>query len=216
MRALTNPRALSSIAKVGLVSGPLGVLLDNQHGLFGTLNYSSFAYTFSIGETLLVKSAYWVPVLFTFAGVAMSAIQLAADARFPSERSRVQPSWPTTLNNIGFFAALYYISGALDSVQYDPLIINLILSAIAVAGFSVFDGTVAGLILALATAIAGPIAEIGLINVTKLYSYSHADILGICQWIPAVYFLGGSAVGNLARSWAYGVEDSKDRDTTEK
>ena len=215
MRALTNPRALSSIAKVGLVSGPLGVLLDNQHGLFGTLNYSSFGYTFSIGDTLLVKSAYWVPFLFAFAGVAMSTIQLAADARFPSERARVQ-SWPKTLNNIGFFAALYYISGALDSLEYDPLIINLILSIIAVAGFCVFDGTFAGLILALATAFAGPIAEIGLINVFRLYNYSHADIFGICQWIPAVYFLGGSAVGNLARTWAYGIEDNKDRGTTEK
>ena len=30
-----------------------------------------------------------------------------------------------------------------------------------------------------------------------LYTYANADFMGICSWIPAVYFLGGPAVGNL-------------------
>jgi hypothetical protein len=104
--------------------------------------------------------------------------------------------------NIGLFSLQYYISGALDFLGWAPLPINLVLTVIALAGFLMFDGSSAGLLLAISTAVAGPTAEIVLINGPHLYNYTHADILGICSWIPAVYFLGGSAVGNLTRMFA--------------
>ena len=214
-RALSLGGRLSSIAKVTAISGPLGVLLDNQHGLFNVLNYNSNGWPFSIvvGDAVLVKSACWVPLLFMFAGAAMSTIQLVADELIPSSlpnNNNNPPSWGKTLNNIGSFALLYYISGALDYLQYDPLTINLVLSVLAVAGFVYFDGSKSGLLLALATALAGPLAEIVLINGPHLYTYTHADVLGIASWIPAVYFLGASAVGNLARTLLV-EEDSKSR-----
>ena len=128
----------------------------------------------------------------------MSTIQIFVDTW--SMGSVKKSNAPRTLYNISLFSFQYYISGALDFLRYDPLTINLVLSAIACAGFLYFDGTVAGLILALATAVAGPAAELALINGPHAYIYSHADFYGIATWIPAVYFLGGSAVGNLARS----------------
>ena len=103
------------------------------------------------------------------------------------------------LYGISAFSGQYYVSGALDYSLIDPLQINIILSTAAILGFQYFDGSFAGLYLAIATAIAGPVAEIFLINIIHLYSYTHADVLGICSWIPSIYFLGGSAVGNLAR-----------------
>ena len=71
-----------------------------------------------------------------------------------------------------------------------------------------FDGTTAGFTLAVATAISGPIAEIALTS-SGLYTYVQADVLRIASWIPAVYFLGGSAVGNLTR-WMYNGAVEKD------
>jgi len=201
-RGLSAPATAAAVAQVGIISAPLGVALDNQHGLFGVLTYNAWSYTISSpfdASALLVKSAYWVPALFAIAGLAMSLIQLTADAYITG--SVRQSSSPKTLYNISLFAFQYYLSGALDFLRYDTLTINLILSALAVGGFLFFDGTVPGLVLALATAVAGPAAELALINgPPHAYFYTHADILGICSWIPAVYFLGASAVGNLARS----------------
>ena len=156
----------------------------------------------------LIKSAYWVPILFAFAGLAMSTILLYTDKLLSTDINKLSLTWPKVLYCISLFSGQYYLSGALDYLQYDPLVINIILSVIAIIGFLYFDGTIAGLILALSTSLAGPIAEILLINITHLYSYTHADIYGIDSWIPAVYFLGGSAVGNLARKWAEPTTDT--------
>ena len=175
---------------------------DNQHGLFDVLNYHSLNMNLIIDDTYLIKSAYWVPILFAFAGLVMSTIILYTDKLLSTEIDKLSLTWPKVLYCISLFSGQYYLSGALDYLRYDPLIINIILSVIAVIGFIYFDGTISGLILALSTALAGPLAEIILINISHLYSYTHADIYGIDSWIPAVYFLGGPAVGNLARKWA--------------
>jgi hypothetical protein len=185
-----------TISALTAVSGPLGVLLDNQHGLFGVLNYHSLNMNLFIGDILIVKSAYWVPVLFAFAGFAMSSLQLIFDGIFEGRKGELDG--PTVLYGISAFSAQYYLSGLLDNAAVDPLIINLVLSLLAITGFLFFDGSVSGLALALATAVAGPLAETTLINL-GLYNYSHPDVLNFASWIPAVYFLGGPAVGNLTR-----------------
>ena len=84
----------------------------------------------------------------------------------------------------------YWTSGLLDFMRVDSLTTHAILSISAVLGFLYFDSTIAGLLLAIATAVAGPLAEIVLINIPHLYVYTHADLWGICSWIPWVYFLG--------------------------
>lgn len=217
---LSARAAATAVSQVGLISAPLGVLLDNQHGLFGVLTYAPIGGAYELADAqghVLVRSAAWVPLLFAFAGIAMSAIQLAADALLcphPIPNSDPtnpiltlnptiplpNPSPPKVLFNISLFSAQYYLSGLLDHAGADPLAINALLSVAAVAGFYYFDGSTAGLLLAFLTAIAGPAAEIFLVNGPRLYTYTHADALGVASWIPAVYFLGASAVGNLARA----------------
>lgn len=206
--------ARRSVAQVGLASAPLGVLLDNQHGLFNVLSYAEagLAYETSLFGHVVLRSAAWVPFLFLFAGVAMSSIQLAADNLLSSSAEPEvvvpRPSWPKVLYNISLFSGTYYLSGALDFLGADPLSINILLSSIALGGFLFFDASRAGLLLALATAFAGPAAEVFLVNVPHLYTYTHADLFGVCSWIPAVYFLGASAVGNLARAFYHQARDT--------
>ena len=63
--------------------------------------------------------------------------------------------------------------------------------------WAVFDCTEQGLAMAVLTAVAGPVAEIFLINVLHLYHYNNPDFLGIPSWITWVYFCGSPAVVGL-------------------
>lgn len=202
VRALLSKKGLlQTTAFMALVSAPLGMLLDNQHGLFGVLEYAPWGLPINIywSGKVVLKTAAWVPILFGFAGWIMSIIVLVLDEFFDTSAAKRNPTWPMVLYGISMFSGQYYLSGLLDHVQVHNVVIHVVLAAIAAFGFHVFDGTKAGLVLAVATAVSGPIAEILLINLPKLYIYTHADVLGICSWIPWVYFLGAPAVGNLAR-----------------
>jgi len=201
-----------TIGALTTISAPLGVMLDNQHGLFDVLNYHCLNMNFYLWDTVIVKSAYWVPFLFAFAGFAMSYLQLFFDKVLEGRKGKLDG--PTVLYGISAFSGQYYLSGLLDHATIDPLTTNIVLSTLAIAGFLLFDGSVSGLALALSTAVAGPVAEIILIKL-DLYNYTHADVLNIASWIPSVYFLGGPAVGNLTR-YCYGslrakseIEDAK-------
>jgi hypothetical protein len=194
--------SVRAIAQITAISAPLGVLLDNQHGLFGVLEYNFFNVTVPnpLGHGLLLKSALWVPILFAFAGWIMSYIQIVTDKYFETAAEVTSPTPWKVLYGISMFSALYYLSGLLDYQQLlDPNTVNAILWTLAVAGYVFFDSTKAGLVLAIATAISGPVAEIALTS-TGLYQYTHADLLKITSWICPIYFLGGPAVGNLARA----------------
>lgn len=196
-----SKRILSTSGLMFLLSGPLGMMLDNYHGLFGVLSYNGIGFPIQVmyASKLILKTASWVPLLFGIAGSLMSIIVLNLD-NFIGTRVEVQsPTWPKVLYGISFFSAQYYISGLLDYAMIESTIINVILAATSIIGYLIFDGSTAGFLLAIATAIGGPLAEIFLINVPHLYQYTHADFAGICTWIPWVYFLGASAVGNLAR-----------------
>ena len=190
----------SVLRKMFLISGPLGMSLDNYHGLFGVLEYESIGRPIQVvlNDTILLKSAVWVPALFAFAGLGMSAIIITLDVVNGNKKHGL-PSWPTTLYSISLFSFQYYLSGLLDFLNVDLSTTHLMLMLLAISGYSAFDKSLSGLQLSIMTAIAGPVVEIFLINYGHLYSYTNADTLGICSWIPWVYFLGGTAVGNLAR-----------------
>ena len=188
-------------AAVALVSAPLGMLLDNQHGLFHVLEYAAYPFQLTWANKVVLKTALWVPALFAFAGFAMSAIILVLDDVLRTSPQKRAPSMPKVLYGISAFSAQYYLSGLLDFTLRAPsgAVTHVTLAALAAVGFAVFDGTAAGLLLAVATAVAGPLTEVLLVNVPHLYTYTHADLLGVCSWIPWVYAMGAPAVGNLAR-----------------
>jgi hypothetical protein len=148
-------KSISTVTKVAALSAPLGVLLDNQHGLFGTLDYHTMQVTLSIGDTTLLRTAAWVPFLFSFAGALMSYLILILDKILKTDQTTRQPTWAKVNYGISAFSAQYYLSGLLDSVSVNvgttPLEINLILSLLAILGFLVFDSSIAGLVLAIST-----------------------------------------------------------------
>ena len=84
------------------ISAPLGMLLDNYHGLFHVLDYKQYNININLiintnihsspttTTITLLKSAIWVPILFGVAGFFMSLIRLKLDEYFLSISSQHQ------------------------------------------------------------------------------------------------------------------------------
>ena len=81
-----------------------------------------------------------------------------------------------------------------------PLLVN------AAAIFLIFERSKGGLFMMFLLATIGPVAEIGLINVLHLYTYSSPDFAGIPSWIAWVYAAGGPANGALGRQILFELE----------
>jgi len=86
---------------------------------------------------------------------------------------------------------------------YDRTVILAVMTVLSIGGFVSFDNTKAGLVTSLATAVGGPLIEVGLITFLVGHGGYHYTDLGetgfFPLWIVPVYFLGGPAVGNLSR-----------------
>lgn len=152
-----------------------------------------------LGGHAILKTALWVPFLFGFAGFLMSGIVLVLDNVLDSRQETMSPSWQKVIIGISLFSGQYFLSGLISHAGFHSPIIDIVMKSIAGFGQIVLDLSFAGLFLSLATAIAGPLAEIYLINYPHLYQYTMPDVLGIPMWIPYVYCLGAPAVANLAR-----------------
>jgi len=111
---------------------------------------------------------------------------------------------PVIFVGIAFFTFQYWLSGIMFSYGIDRSIILSVMSACAYLGFKKLDDTKSGLITSTATALGGPLIEIGLISLLTDsiggYHYTDSGETGFFPlWIVPVYFLGGPANGNLAR-----------------
>jgi hypothetical protein len=106
------------------------------------------------------------------------------------------------------------LSGVLfQSGVVDRTAILNIMSIFAASGFMLLDGSLAGFITSAATAIGGPIIEVGLLSTLQSSGYHYTDSgeLGFFPlWIAPVYFFGGPAVGNLARGVWRALEKEPD------
>jgi hypothetical protein len=117
-----------------------------------------------------------------------------------------QVSIPLISIGIAFFTLQYWLSGVLFAYGMDRSAILGIMSILAFGGYVALDGTRSGLVTSLATAIGGPLIEVGLISLLAAagtnggYHYTDSGETGFFPlWIVPVYFLGGPANGNLAR-----------------
>ena len=195
----------------------LGPFLDSYHSAFGVLSYDS-----PITATLWGRgndhpaliTSWWVPPLFGLAGFIIGWLYILLDRlTVPSSSgatfAATNPSPPKILVGISFFTFQYWLSGILFQSGVGREIIFIIMSILAAAGFGLLDATSAGLITSLATAVGGPLIEVGLLTLSRMgimgatgYHYNDLGETGFFPlWIAPVYFLGGPAVGNLARGF---------------
>ena len=191
----------------------LGPLCDGCHSKHDVLHYANPSYLGIQGTLLGLESCWWVPILFGGAGVILGASHPLLDRANGSPRPA--PGWVSVLLSISAFVVCYESSGVLSQAAAAAPPAGLLerfvqldgpLTAIAAAIFLIFERTPGGLFMAVLTAVVGPVAEIGLINIGHLYEYTNPDVLGIPLWIPQVYFAGAPAVGALGRQVLYELE----------
>ena len=203
-----------------VVQGPF---LDSYHSLFGVLAYDSpltFPILGSDGDILQCVTTYWVPPLFGLAGFLIGWLYIWLDEVFDFAEV-VTP--PKVLLGIAYFTLQYWLSGVLYANGVDRSSILSIMSALAAFGFYALDGTWSGFLTSTATALGGPLIEVGLISSLPPdigYHYTDSGELGFFPlWILPVYFLGGPANGNLARVFwdrLGGGESSQDKNSQDR
>jgi DnaJ-class molecular chaperone with C-terminal Zn finger domain len=182
----------------------LGPFLDSYHSANGVLQYDSPFFAQLWGSTSIpaLTTTWWVPPLFGLAGFLIGWLYVIFDNVFEEENMTVTP--PIILVGISLFTFQYWLSGILYVNGVDRYIIFWIMSIFAFFGYSQLDGTKSGLVTSVATALGGPLIEIGLITTLQGtnggYHYNDLGETGFFPlWIIPVYFLGGPANGNLAR-----------------
>ncbi|KAL7524279.1 hypothetical protein ACHAXR_000506, partial [Thalassiosira sp. AJA248-18] len=197
----------------------LGPFLDSYHSLFGVLSYDTPLITPILGsvgdgpDLLTCVTTYWVPPLFGLAGFLIGWLYVWLDAVFYAEdggesnqsQTQLHPSIPKVLVGVSYFTLQYWLSGILFANHIDRTSILILMSTLAAGGFYILDGTLSGFITSAATAIGGPLIEVGLISSLPgawAYHYNDPGETGFFPlWIVPVYFLGGPANGNLARAF---------------
>lgn len=183
----------------------LGPFLDAYHSANGVLQYDS-PYTAQLWSTSSIPAlttTWWVPPLFGLAGFLIGWLYILLDDFF-DEKATPLPTTPIILYGISFFTFQYWASGILYAYGVDRSLIFGIMSIMAFLGYAKLDGTKSGLLTSLATAVGGPLIEVGLISTLAGtnggYHYTDPGETGFFPlWIVPVYFLGGPANGNLAR-----------------
>lgn len=160
------------------VGATLGSALDGIHSHFGAVTYTS---------PVFAKAAWWVPLLFTGAYAAGIARPLLVREEPPL------PAWKAALG-MGLFVAAYWLTVA----PWPWPVRCAVLAGLFVAGLAICDWTWAGLGLALAAAVAGPVVEIALIR-AGTFVHHDAVALGIPAWLPFLYLTAAVGLGSLAR-----------------
>lgn len=202
----SNPnRTIAFSGIMTLCGAALGPFLDSFHSAFHVLEYEEPLTTALWGTPShpALITAWWVPELFGLAGFIIGWLYIILDSLDDGERP--SPSPPLILIGISFFTFQYWLSGAFYSTGvYRTTILN-IMSVTAAVGFLVLDKTFSGFLVSVATAIGGPLIEVGLLSTLQGhggYQYLDKGETGFFPlWIVPVYFLGGPAVGNLARGF---------------
>ena len=199
----------------------LGPFLDSYHSAFGVLQYDEPISKILWGSPGFpaLTTAWWVPELFGLAGFIIGWLYMILDSVIGIPEDSKNPSPPKILVGISLFTCQYWLSGILYQAGVDRGTILNLMSIVAAGGFLALDGTTSGLITSAATALGGPLIEVGLIWCTSHgilpggYHYNDIGETGFFPlWIIPVYFLGGPANGNLARGFWTALTPKKEEE----
>jgi hypothetical protein len=171
------------VVALGLVVSVLG---DACHVTSGTTRYEWG------GVPTIWRSAVWFPVLVA---AALLGGALAGERAGPAARRRGRVDVPA---GAGAVLALYALTAALRG---QPTTVSVTLcAAVAVVIWAWWDPSPGAFAIATVAAVAGPLAEIGIVELGAASYTSGSDGLGgVAPWLPCLYFAAGAVA---ARLWA--------------
>jgi hypothetical protein len=171
-------------AILALLGGTLGVALDWVHVASGTTAYAAPAF-FGL--------AWWVPVLFATAAVAMGLARPLAERL--TDRMSTQLTTNGVLIGLGIFVLAYLVSSLLP---LPSLAVAAVISILFLCTWGTSDGTALGFGLAFATALTGTAVEIGL-TAAGVFRHTHRELAGVAIWLPALYATAQLSVGAIGK-----------------
>ena len=169
-----------------LLGASLGTALDAFHVFTRVERYASPA---------LLGVAWWVPLLFGCAAVAISYSHPLLDPLLHHRRFR--PLFSSLLG-LAWLPLAYLISASFfDTLTKTALILLVYFNFWLLAGSDWQN-----LVFSLVTAITGTLIEMILVA-AGAFAYLHPDMLGVPYWLPAIYACASLALGDLGRSLLY-------------
>jgi hypothetical protein len=167
-----------------LLGATAGPVLDAFHVFSGVERYPTPAF-FGL--------AWWVPLLFGSAAVAIGYSHPLAD---PLLHNRRRPHRIlVSLGELTWLVLAYLVTASfLDSLAKVGILAILYFNFWLLSG-----GGWQNLLLSLVTAITGTLIEMILVT-AGAFSYLHPDFIGVPYWLPCMYACASLALGDVGRS----------------
>lgn len=175
-------RGALALFVIGAVGGLVG---DACHVASGTTTYLDETFPF------IWKSQLWFPLAVGLATVTTGELRLRLGPARPGQ----DPVEAAAA--IASVIALYALTAVVTGE--DPLTATVLIWTLALVIAARFGGGMPALACAVSAAILGPLAEI-LVVEAELARYSPAadGLIGVAEWLPALYFAFGIVAARLA------------------
>jgi hypothetical protein len=178
-------RYLRAALGLFLLGATLGSALDAIHTHFGGTAYT---------RPILWKMAWWTPLLFGSAFVIGLLRPLWERAHRAPRARAAPPTWTAAAMAMGLFVAAYFASVL-------PLawpVVSALLLLLFLVGYWLFDRSAVGLLIAVASAVGGPLVEHVLVRCGTFVHLSPV-YLGLSGWLPFLYLCAAVGLTTLAR-----------------
>jgi hypothetical protein len=167
---------------IGAAGGLVG---DACHVATGTTTYLDDTFPF------IWKSQLWFPFAVGLATVTTGELRLRLGPARPGS-SPVEAAAA-----IASVIALYALTAVVT--DEDPLTATVLIWSLAFVIAARFGGGQPALVCAVLAAILGPVAEILIVEAgLAMYAPSADGLLGVAEWLPALYFAFGIVAARLA------------------
>lgn len=182
---LADTPCVRTAAKIFALGFVVSLAGDATHVASGTTRYESD------GVPELWNSAIWFP--FAVGGAVLLAAWMAE--RLPLERIRTHGAADAVLG-AALVLALYALTAALRG---EPATVSVVLTAaLAVAIWAWWDPSRRAFAVAAVAAVAGPLAEAGIVAAgAASYRPGSDGLLGVAEWLPFLYFAAGAVASGL-------------------
>jgi len=192
-QARTSTRGLNPLA-TGLVIFAIGFAAslagDACHVTSGTTTY------LWPGVPTLWQSGVWFP--FLVGAAVLGAARSGLGAGLPKRPRR-------RLDVVIGSAAVLALYALTATMRGQPSTVSVVLcGAVAVVIWAWWDSSFGALCIALAAAVLGPLAEIGIVTVgAARYAEDSSSLGGVAPWLPCLYFGAGAVASGLWRAIAH-------------
>lgn len=184
----TDGRWIGAAIRLALLGATLGVALDWVHVATGTTAYTSPA---------VFGLAWWVPLLFGGAAVAMGLARPLAErlTRRTRDRMTMELTAGGAATGLAIFV-LAYLSSAFLALP--SLVMAAIISVFFLCAWGTSDGTSLGFWLALLTAAVGTGVEV-ILTAAGAFTHHYQELAGVAAWLPPLYATGQMGVGAVGK-----------------